>query len=431
MPGMEGEMNALLISLVTLASGEGRSLDLSGWVALALRNSPALEEAGASVSLAQAGIEATRSALLPSLAFGATAGHSWTSSPLIGSFDDENYSASLSLSQELLASGGSSWIDLRSSRRSREAAELDFLAARLQLELDVSNSFYDVVGAIQMLASSEAALERSVRQLEKTRALYDLGAATSLEMVQAQVSESMDRLAVTRQRQALQSSYSRLYLSAGLGSPAESLMVDTSAVLDPMTLEQARAFDVDLSQNPSLQSSSLRGESSRMGLSSARRAYWPSLSASASWTWNSNRFDPADIADEDGWNVQARLTWPIFDGWLRESRIHSAAATVLSSESSRRSLENQLSSGLSDARNALLTSVESYDLARLSLEYATRQLELSRMNYELGGLSLLDLLQAQAALAEAEAAVVTARVDCLKAEARLCVLAGRSPRLGE
>jgi outer membrane protein len=127
----------------------------------------------------------------------------------------------------------------------------------------------------------------------------------------------------------------------------------------------------------------------------------------------------------------ARLSWPIFDGWLRESRIHSASATVLSSESSLRAQANQISTSVAEAKNALLTSVESYDLARLSLEYACRQLDLSQMNYELGGLSLLDLLQAQASLAEAEASVVSARVDCLKAEARLCVLAGRSPRLGE
>jgi len=424
-------MKALLVAAAVVAVGEARSLDLSGWVALALQNSPALTGADASVSLAEAGMESARSALLPSVTLGASAGHDWTSDRTFGNFDDESYSASISLSQELLASGGSSWIDLASSRRSREAAEADLEATRLQLELDVSSAFYDVVGAIELLSSTQAALARSESQLEKTQALYDLGAATSLELVQAQVSESRDRLTVAQQQQALQSSYSQLYFAAGMGGSDEQILVDTAAVLEPLTPEEAQAFEVDLSGNPSLQASGFRVDATRLSLSSARRSYWPSLSASASWSWNSNRFRPDYIPDEDSWSVQARMSWPLFDGWLRESRIHSASASVLSSESSLRALENQLAANLSDARNALLTSVDSYSLAKLSLEYASRQLELSQMNYELGGLSLLDLLQAQAALAEAEASVVSARVDCLKAEARLCVLAGRSPRLGE
>ncbi len=307
----------------------------------------------------------------------------------------------------------------------------DFEASRLQLELDVAQAFYDVVGSMGLVSSAEAALERSSRQLERIQALYDLGAATSLELVQAQVGESGDRLSLARRQQGLRTSYASLYSAAGVGAGEDLPTVDTSAVLPPLTIEAARGLDLDLSANPSLRSADIRSESALKSLSSARRAYWPSLSASGSWSWNSEDLDIPDAPNEDSWNVRLSLSWPIFDGWMRESAISSASASVLSGQASKRSLENQLSASLSNSKDALVTSIESYDLASLSLDYSRRRLELSQMNYELGGLTLIDLLDAQAALAEAEAALVTARVDCLKAEAVLMVLAGRSPRLGE
>lgn len=419
--------------LAALAAAAGADvLDLSDWVSLAMENSPDLARSDASVMSASSGVSASRSSLLPSLTLSASAGHSWYSSPFAGDVDEESYGGGLTLSQEILASGGAGWMELSASRLELEAARMEREAALLELQLSVARAFYGVVEAMGLVESADASLERSGSQLERVRALYDLGAATRLELVQAQVSESRDRLAVAQRRQALDAAYTELYRAAGVsGTPRGELLVDTSAVLRPLGAAEAEAIPVSVEDNPSLAAARLSAEGAATLLSARRRSYIPSLSASASWSWSDTRFEPGDIPDEDSWNVRLNITWQLFDGWLRESRIQAARAGELSAQAQARSTENSLAGSAENARETLLNSITSYELALMSLDYARRQLELSQMSYDLGSLGLIDLLDAQAALTEAEAAAVSARTDCLVAEAELWVLTGRSPRLGE
>lgn len=421
----------VILAMLAFAVGADE-LDLSGWVSLAVGNSPELARADASVMSASSGVSASRSSLLPSLTLSASAGHSWYSSPFAGDVDEETYGGSVTLSQEILASGGASWMELSASRLDLDAARMDREAALLDLQLSVARAFYGVVEAMGLVESARASLARSGSQLDRVRALYDLGAATRLELVQSQVSESRDRLAVAQREQALNAAYTELYRVAGVsGVPRGELLVDTSAVLRPLRAAEAEAIPVAVDGNPSLAAARLSADGAATAHSARRRAYLPSLSASASWSWSDTRFEPGDIPDEDSWNVRLNLTWQIFDGWLRESRIQAARAAELSAQAQARSAENSLTGSASNARETLLNSIASYELALMSLDYARKQLELSQMSYDLGSLGLIDLLDAQAALTEAEAAAISARAGCLVAEAELWVLTGRSPRLGE
>ncbi len=86
-----------------LDTGQVRELDLSGWVALAYQNSPAISSADASLLSAQASLTSSKSFLWPSLTMSAGASKIWSSAPMPGGgiLDNEtnSFSTSLSLSQ--------------------------------------------------------------------------------------------------------------------------------------------------------------------------------------------------------------------------------------------------------------------------------------------------------------------------------------------
>jgi outer membrane protein len=429
------EMKAafLLAVLTAVSAAEPVSLeyDLSGWVSIALQNSPEITISDAGLQTAEAGLLSARSFLWPSLDLRASAGHVWTSSQFSGDYDDETYSASVTLSQELLNSGGSSWLRLSGSAHEITASELDYRSTILDLMLNVLIGYYSVVEAVELREAADHSLERSQRQLEKTQALYDLGAMTTLELIQAQVQESRDALTLSQREEGIYIAYTSLYEYTGIQPGDTVYTVSTLAVLEPVSSETARSFNLDISGNPTLLASTERLAEARLSSEADSRLYWPSLSASGSWSWNDNRFHPGDIPDEDSWNVSMSLTWNVFDGWYRESRIKSSRSSLLRSEAVHRSLENSLNTRLMSAYETLLISIRNYELSALTYDYSREQLDLSALTYDLGGLSLLDLLDAQQTLAEAEATLVSARVACLEDEARLMVLLGRTPRLGE
>ena len=428
---MKAVFTLAMLAAVAVSEPVILEYDLSGWVSIALQNSPEISISTASLQSAEAGLLSARSFLWPSLDLRASAGHVWSSSQISGDYDDETYSASLTLSQELLQSGGSSWLRLSGSSHELTAAGFDHRNTLLDLTLNVLVGYYSVVEAVGLRDAARHSLERSQRQLEKTQALYDLGAMTTLELIQAQVQESRDALTLSQREERIYISYTSLYEYTGIQPGDTIYTVSTLAVLEPVSSETVLGYDLDIYGNPTLLASEERLAEARLSNEADSRLYWPSLSASGSWSWNGNRFHPEDIPDEDGWNVSVSLTWNIFDGWYRESRIKSSRSSFLRIEASHRSLENSLNTRLVSTKETLLISIRNYDLSQLSFNYAVEQLELSRLSYDLGGLSLLDLLDAQEILADAEASLVSARVACLEDEARLLVLLGRAPRLGE
>ena len=408
-------------------------VDLSGWVILAMENSPRVDLADADLMTSKASLLSSESFLWPTLTLRSTAGHDWGSVPdMTGGYtdtDNSNWSLSANVSQEILATGGSSWLRMHGSRRSYEAALYDREQVLRDLTLEIVEAYYGVIEAVDLLKSARRALARSGKQLSRISTLYDMGGATGLELVQARVQAGSDSLEVLRRFQAVSGAYSELYRAAGVTGSRYG--VDTRAVLMPVSLETAMEFEADPYGNKSLAASEKRLEAARCFLDAAERSYLPSLNASGSWRWSNDEPDFRDFSDKDSWHVSLSLQWILFDGFNRESIIQSARASVLRREAARRQLLDSMESSLDTARQRLVASIKRWEQSRLVLEQAEERLRLSAMSYDLGGLSLLDLLDAQAAVASAEASVTSAKVACLVDEARLLVLAGQRPRLGE
>ncbi len=422
-----------LVLSVLFAQTDSLPLDLSGWVRVAMENSPSITISSADLMSSSASVTSSESFLWPRLTFSSSAGHSWSSTPdMSGGYTDtdkESWSMSASISQELLASGGSSWLRLSGSRHSLSASEFDMDQARLDLTMDVVEAYYGVIEDIQLLASSRRALDRSSEQLRRTEALYEIGGATNLELIQAEVQQSTDNLTLLRKDQAVSNSYTALYQTAGVIGTGYT--VNTNAVLQPVSIETAMNYSLDMSGSNTIASSIERTAAVEYSYEASRRAYWPSLNAGGSWNWSNDELDFEDFSNRDSWQASVTLSWTLFDGFSRESIIQSSRASVLRQQASHEALMNSIESLIKTSHNNLISSIMSWELSLEVLNQADEKLRLSMMSYDLGSISLLDLLDAQSNVTQAEASVESSRVSCLITEARLLVLLGRTPRIGE
>ncbi|MEN8209028.1 MAG: TolC family protein, partial [Candidatus Fermentibacteria bacterium] len=371
--------------------------------------------------------------LWPRLTFSSSAGHSWSSVPdMSGGYtdtDNASWSMSASISQELLASGGSSWLRLSGSRHSLDASEFDMDQTRLDLTMNIVESYYGVIENLRLLDSSRRAVDRSTEQLRRTEALYEIGGATNLELIQAEVQQSTDNLALLRREQAVSNSYTALYRTAGV--IGTEYAVNTNAVLQPVSISTALDYSLDMSANNTIASSAERTAAAEYSYEANKRSYWPSLNAGGSWNWSNDELDFEDFSNRDSWQASITLSWTLFDGFNRESIIQSSRASVLRQQASHEALMNSIQSSILTSHNNLISSIRSWELSLEVLNQASEKLRLSRMSYDLGSIPLLELLDAQSNVTSAEASVESSRVACLIAEARLLVLLGRSPRTGE
>ncbi|MCK5116986.1 MAG: TolC family protein [Candidatus Aegiribacteria sp.] len=422
-----------LVVSVLFAQTDSLPLDLSGWVRVAMENSPSILISSADLMSSSASLTSSESFLWPRLSFSSSAGHSWSSIPDVsGGYtdtDNASWSMSASISQEILASGGSSWLRLSGSRHSLVASGFDMDQARLDLTMDVIEAYYGVIENVQLLISQRRALDRSTEQLRRTEALYEIGGATNLELIQAEVQQSTDNLALLRREQAVSNSYTTLYQTAGV--IGAEYTVNTNAVLQPVSVPTAMNYSLDMSANNTIASSFERTTAAEFTYEASKRSYWPSLNAAGSWNWSNDELDFEDFSNRDSWQASITLSWTLFDGFSRESIIQSSRASVLRQQASHEALSNSIMSLILTAHNNLISSIRSWELSLEVLNHANEKLRLSMMSYDLGSISLLDLLDAQSNVTQAEASVESSRTSCLIAEARLLVLLGRTPRIGE
>jgi outer membrane protein TolC len=315
------------------------------------------------------------------------------------------------------------------SRHSLDASRFDMDQARLDLTMDVIEAYYGVIESLQLQASSERALERSTEQFRRTEALYRIGGATNLELIQAEVQRSSDSLALLQREQAVSNSYTSLYQAAGVIGSEHT--VNTNAVLQPVSISTARNYSLDVSGSNTVSSSRERLLATEYTYEASRRSYWPSLNGAGSWSWSNDELDFEDFSNKDSWQVSLSLNWTLFDGFNRESIIQSSRASLLRYQASHEALLNSIRSSILTSRNNLISAIRSWEFSLQVLNQANEKLRLSSMSYDLGSISLLDLLDAQSGVTSAEASVESSRTACLIAEARLLVLLGRNPRVGE
>lgn len=227
------------------------------------------------------------------------------------------------------------------------------------------------------------------------------------------------RFAARRRASGLLPLVSILFLALGLALGP----VAAPAAAERFTLEEAVARAI--AANPQLE-----GARAQVDAAEARRlislaAVFPKINLSGDYTRNNEEVsfgsgsDTRVILPKDDWGVTLSLRQPIFAG-LREKRAYEQSKLARA----------QLEAGLSDTQAALVLRVANNSLAMLeaealvgveqrNLELAERRKKQSGDFFEVGEVTRVDVLRAEAALKGAERRLVAARSDRERAAGEL------------
>ncbi len=377
---------------------------------LALERSPETRTTWASARAAAANLGSARSGYFPDLT-GNFNGNKLQTSATAGrvSVDQQTYGPSLSMSWLLFDFGGRSGT-ISAARDALFVADWTHNAKLADVALRTAQGYYAYVGARGLLAAQRLTLQQAEANLAAAEDRRRVGVATIADVLQARTAVGQARLAEQDAEGAEASAHGTLATLIGLAPTAE-FGVDTTAASAPIA-DLADTIDsliaLALVERPDLAAARAQLNQRRDQARGLRSAMRPSLNATGS---TSRTFITGVSGGKDSYNIGLGISIPIFNGFAWQYGAE-AAGMLADAEAARvRSLEQQVSLQVFLTYQQLRTARQRVATADDLFASASEAADASRARYREGVGSLLELLNAEQALASARAQRVQARVE--------------------
>jgi outer membrane protein len=354
-----------------------------------------------------------------------TAGGSYThfSEPFFnfgtGTISPNATAATLEASYTLVGAG--KFGGLKRARASVESAEASETAARFRTALETDAAYFAVLADRELSRVAADRLRRAEEQFEIARVRVLAGEAIAPDSLQLLLEVNRARLALLSRDSALVTSRLRLGRRVGLSGPAEAAPIDTTPPPPlPMTLDQAVAEM--RTRGPDIEAARAVERRADAIVLSEREQYLPAITVGAvTGAYDAELFPSATRRTQ----LAVSVSLPIWNGGQRELAVARARADREVARALRQDSERGAAELIAQAYHGYLTSRAGVELALVGVTVSSENFRVQRARYREGATTILDLLEAQVALSEAEAALVQSRYSTRLALAQIEALLGR------
>ena len=311
--------------------------------------------------------------------------------------------------------------ELSRTRAEVESAEAGELEQRFQAALETESSYYDVLvnGELGRVARERA--NRAREGLAIARARVASGAAVQTDSLQLVLEVTRADVEVLRRGNGLSTARLELGRRVGAGGPVDAEPLDTARAPD-LPISLAEALRAALDQGPQYRAARARERSADAAVRSQRSDYLPTFSVGGLH----QRYDTEIFPD--GANVSSltfSVTYPLWNNGARELEVTRARVNRDVARTIREDLERAVRRDVVAGYDTYQTSRAAVDLAGVGVTVARENYRMQEMRYRAGAGTILDLLDAQVNVAQAEADLVQARYETRLALARLEAILGR------
>ncbi|MFN8579961.1 MAG: TolC family protein [Gemmatimonadaceae bacterium] len=408
----------------SVAAAHLASLSLVDVVDVALRNNPQTHLSWRQARVAADALGSARGRWLPTVSVDGTASPSKVISANPARLPAERTTETLtgSLSYLLLDFGGRSG-NIGAAREALFAADFSHNATLQNVALQAELSAFQYQSARGLLLAAQAAVRTAEANLTAAERRHDVGLATIGDVLQARTALSQAQLVEQGASGTVQ--VNRATLAAAIGVPptdAFELALDT---LPPAVQVVATSVDSLIAQaerdRPDLAATRAQVRQANQVARATLSSSWPSLTVAANRgrAWSST---PTLVGST--YALTLGISIPVFNGFSRQ--YDAAAARDAVGAATARAEQARLLAGAQVYASyfALRTAAQRVSTATELLASATRSEEVARGRYAEGVGSILDVLSAQSALADARAQSVQARWSWSAALAQLAHDAG-------
>lgn len=330
---------------------------------------------------------------------------------------------------QILYAGGRIKAQGRQADLAKSNADLNVTSTQAQLQLDVTQAFYNAALADRLVSIAEESYAQADRALSQTKAQRDAGRVSEFEQLRAQVSRDTLQPEVVRQRALRDVAYLRLKQLVDL--PLDTA-VQLSANLDDETLAPPQRYATTLAESEmalkaaaeriAINQAQNQLKSQEEAVTVARSQRKPSVYLNSNFGLVSY---PTYLPWADwrrNWTVGASMSLPILTGG-RIAADEAIARAGVTEAKAQLSLTRELADlDQASARAELVAALAAWQASGGTIQQAARAYEIADLRYREGLSTQLELSDSRLLLAQAQVNRATAARTLQVARVRYALL---------
>jgi outer membrane protein TolC len=333
-----------------------------------------------------------------------------------------SYQSGLGVTASQMIFDGSFFVGLRAAKTLRELTEYDRIKTENDVLLTVKKAYFGVLVNKERIKLAQANLSRIDSLLQETKALNEAGFTEKIDVSRIQVQRNNTYTQVERSRTAYEISKQLLKIQMGIPKEYDIMITETLAELNPeeqlaqlMTMEGMPRVEVNqLEKNLELAGLDLRNNTVQ---------YMPKITFNANYQRSGAGNTFGQVYDSKNWFTSSLLgvnmQIPIFDGFLKSSRIQRNRIQQDQLENQRLFLDDNIALEIYQARTSLKNDLNILAVQKENMALAQEVYDISKIKYNEGVGSNLEVVEADAALIESEINYLSALYDGLIAKVDL------------
>jgi outer membrane protein len=406
------------------------SLTLDEAIQIARDNNPAYRRVENTLRTADAQIRSTYGALLPSAT--ATFGGNFQQggSSVIQGIEfkaHDTYSTSYQLGLNYNISAGALYAPT-AVRANREATVATITGSSEALRGQVTQFYLTALQSEAQAAVQDTLMQTSQAQLDLANARFKAGAATILDVRNAEVVVGQSQVAALNAHNAARVDRVRLGQLIGASVSPDAKLTTVFSVTQPhFSLDSLLALGQQV--NPNLLAARAAENATVQGVKIAKMQYTPFLGISTGY--GRQAVDTGGFPfsySKRPYSVNFFLSVPVFNGFSREQQIENARINRDNATFDVKERELQTAGDITQAYGTLMTAAQTVTLQEKNAETARQALQFAEERYRVGAASFVDLTVARGQFEQAQIARVNSVYDYQKAFAGLETAVGRPLR---
>ncbi len=333
-----------------------------------------------------------------------------------------SYSSGVGITMTQMIFDGSFFVGLRAAKTLTQLTDLDLVKAENDVIENVKKAYFGVLVNQERIRLAQANLARIDSLLKETKALNEAGFAEKIDVSRILVQRNNTYTQTQRSQTAWEISKEILKLQMGMPMDVEIVITETLKELNPRK-DLARLLVEEGQSRIELDQLNTQIELQQLDLKYNTSQYMPTIDFNGNTLRRGAGNELNTVYDSRNWFgsslIGVSMNIPIFDGLSKSARIQKNRITINQLENQRLFLNQSFKNELFTAKANLTNDLNILDVQMENLKLAQEVFDIARIKYQEGVGSNLEVVDADAALIEAEINYLAALYDGLISKVNL------------